>query len=278
MFFLAISKFSQEQVSDIIEKYLNGMSSLELAEEYNCQKSTICRILKRNGIERRKGQFESPYSYDEHWLDDIDTPEKAYFLGFFYADGCNDMKQNRIVVSLKEEDEYLLERFSQFFKSDRPLTVNNQKKGNIIFPQKVFTLRGKYICKRLSELGAVSQKTTILKWDIENIMKTELFSHFIRGFFDGDGCISLIYNKSGSCRAIIDFVGGSFEFMNTLKEFLEKELGISIYLRQRGEHKYEMSFSKKDSVLKFKKYIYKDCSICLDRKFQKFVEFENNKL
>ena len=66
MFFLAISKFSQEQVSNIIEKYLNGISSLELAEEYNCQRSTIFRILKRNVIERWKGQFESLYSYYEH--------------------------------------------------------------------------------------------------------------------------------------------------------------------------------------------------------------------
>ena len=254
------------------------MSSLELAKEYNCQKSTICRLLNRNGIDRRKGQFESPYTYDEHWLDNINTPEKAYFLGFFYADGCNDMKQNRAVVEVKKDDSYLLEKFSRFFKSDRPLTDNNQKREDIIFPQKVFTLRGKYICNRLLELGAVPQKTNILEWNIENIIKPELISHFIRGFFDGDGCVSLIYNKCGSYRAVVSFVGGSFNFMNSLKEFLERELKLNVYIRKEGKHKYEIRFSEKDSVLKFKEYIYQNCSVCLDRKLQKFMEFEKNKL
>lgn len=254
------------------------MSSLELAKEYDCQKSTICRLLNRNGIDRRKGQFESPYTYDEHWLDNIDTLEKAYFLGFFYADGCNDMKQNRAVVEVKKDDSYLLEEFSRFFKSDRPLTDNNQKRGDIVFSQRVFTLRGKYICNRLSELGAVPQKTNILEWNIENIIKPELISHFIRGFFDGDGSVSLIHNKGGTVRALVDFVGGSFNFMSSLKSFIEKELNINVTMWQRGENKWEMNFCKKDSVLKFKNYIYKDCSVCLDRKRQKFIEFENNKL
>ena len=43
----------QEQETNIIEKYLKGYSSLDIAKSNNHQKQTVLRVLKRNNIPRR---------------------------------------------------------------------------------------------------------------------------------------------------------------------------------------------------------------------------------
>jgi len=63
-------------------------------------------------------------------------------------------------------------------------------------------------------------------------------SHFIRGYFDGDGCINLYRNKNRKgTRLTTIFVSGSKNFLISLNNFL-KENGIvketHLYLQKRA--------------------------------------------
>ena len=42
-------------------------------------------------------KFLTIYEIDENFFKTIDTEEKAYILGFIYANGCNHVKPNRCV-------------------------------------------------------------------------------------------------------------------------------------------------------------------------------------
>lgn len=62
---------------------------------------------------------------NDSFFEKIDTEEKAYFLGLFYADGCNYINGNasRVALSLQEDDKKILEIFNNFIypNEDRPL-------------------------------------------------------------------------------------------------------------------------------------------------------------
>ncbi len=70
------------------------------------------------------------YYVDSGTLDRINTEEKAYFLGFFYADGCNDVDRRTIQIMVQEKDRALLDRFKVLFQSNRPLQYIHKKEKN----------------------------------------------------------------------------------------------------------------------------------------------------
>lgn len=64
------------------ELALQGKRVKEIAEELGIYYTTVSYILKSFNIKLSKAQF------NEYVFDNIDTEEKAYWLGFIYADGC----------------------------------------------------------------------------------------------------------------------------------------------------------------------------------------------
>ena len=95
--------------------------------------------------------------------------------------------------------------------------------------------------------------------------------HFIRGYFDGDGGLSLRKNKNNIYTGKISIVS-NLKFLEGLKNFLEEELNIKIHLYQRSEFFGEIRIMKKQDVIIFLKYIYKDSNIFLDRKYKDYLK------
>ena len=137
------------------------------------------------------GKFCREYQINEDFFDNIDTEENAYILGFFYADGTNcELNDSLIGISFTqlEQDVDILEKIKSamdadynFYKCIQP--TNDKVKYK-------FSINSQKLSKRLSELGAPPRKSLILKFPNKDIFKSEdLIRHFIRGYFDGDGCI-----------------------------------------------------------------------------------------
>lgn len=103
-------KFSNITQEEIIKKYQTGNFSMNsLAKLYKCDYSTISSILRRNNIEKfSHGTHIINYKLEESYFDNINTQEKAYFLGILFADGCNHSNKNQVSIALKEDDKELL--------------------------------------------------------------------------------------------------------------------------------------------------------------------------
>ena len=80
-------EFSQEQKEQIKEMYKNHKTQKEIAESFNVSRNVISRILKEENISLRT--TTSKYFADYNIFENIDSSEKAYWLGFIAADGCN---------------------------------------------------------------------------------------------------------------------------------------------------------------------------------------------
>ena len=253
---------------EIIQEYIDGKTLTELGVLYNCNKSTISRILKRNGVEARKGQFSPQYSFNEHYLDKLDTEEKNYFLGMFFADGCNQTDRNLSIISLQEKDKEILERFTIMFESNRPLRfIDNcgHNKQNSY----VFSLNSKYLCNKLYQYGAVPRKSLVLKFP--EYLDSKFTSAFVRGYFDGDGSITLREYKKAPILARFNLLGTK-DFLEELSKILQNELNINPNLIQRGKI-WSLNIGKRQDCYLFANWLYGDSTIYLNRKYEKYLKF-----
>ena len=61
--------------------------------------------LKQSGKGMDKKSIHKPgYEFNEHYFDDIDSNEKAYFLGFIAADGGVGRQKGPLSFNLQKQD------------------------------------------------------------------------------------------------------------------------------------------------------------------------------
>ena len=268
--------------TNIIEEYKNGMTSIQLAEKYGLSKPTILKFLRENGVDTTKanqGYSNSKYTLNEHWLDNIDCQEKAYFLGFFYADGNVEALGKSHSYSrrmkLQVQDKYMLEKFAELFGSNRPILYEKRFDKRRSKPQEsyVFRIGNKYLWEKIQFLGCPPNKTLIIKFP--NFIPLNLMSHFIRGYFDGDGGISLRNNGTLANIRICgteDMVKGLY---NQVKSFTNVE--GSYYKDKNGKNMWLYDIANQRDVKAFCDWIYHNSTIHLIRKYEEYVTFINTR-
>jgi DNA-binding transcriptional regulator WhiA len=213
------------------------------------------------------------YKFNEHYFKEIDTPNKAYFLGLLYADGSIGERKNSCALKLKEEDKYIIETFKEEVEIQKPLYYRKSEpiKGTdyIGKPQYKLELNSKILIEDLKNLGVVPNKSLVLKFP----RKMRYMDDFLRGYFDGDGCI---YNSQN--RIMLNIVG-SEDFCKGFSQYLELEFNIKSKPKKenRGKSWYLYIMKIKD-VLKFCSIIYySEACIKLERKYKKYLDYKKQK-
>lgn len=205
------------------------------------------------------------YLLNENTFDIIDTEEKAYFLGFLYADGYNKCGEY-ICLSINEDDGYILENLKNLLGSNQPIKHINVNNGS---NQKRLTIYNKYLSMKLSELGCVQAKSLILKFPL--FLDENLYKSFILGYYDGDGGISI--NKNEYSKASVS-ITGTFEMLEKINNISNDKLGIKFYFNQRyperNNNNYTISICGNVKVVKFLDWLYSSSSSFLIRKKKKY--------
>ena len=267
---MGASKVPKEDYDKVVDMYKNGMSTVKIGEQYNCSYQAICSVLNKCGIARDWNSARK-YSLNEHYFDTIDTPNKAYILGILYADGYNNTKAHTVSLQLQEEDKGILDDIKDELKYDAPLyylplhTDNNNLKN--IYR---LTIRSVYISQKLENLGVLNRKSLTLTFP--SFLSPDLYSHFIRGYLDGDGNI-YCYDKKHDwlvslvstnlfCRSIQDIVTSILN-INSYVKLDGRRNGITSLFRIGGNHQ----------VMKFLNWVYKDADLKLTRKYNKYQQF-----
>lgn len=256
-----ISILTKENIDIIINKFNQGITIKSIADDFDLNQDIISKLLKKYNIDT------TPASFDIHIFDCIDTEEKAYWLGFLYADGSVSSKRNDVEISLKGFDIEHLYKFKKFVKSKKLPKLDIQNKYN----RCRISLQNKYFKNILIKLGCIPNKSLILK---HPILQKDLIRHFIRGYFDGDGCISYTYTNPGKSKKIS--ISCKMLGTNNLLSWIQQilcELNINSYIR-KDNNIFELSMSKNNSV-KFSKFIYNNCNIYLTRKYERFLCFKH---
>lgn len=238
----------------------------EIKQICNRSESSISKILRKYNISTSERIWKTKYTYNENLLNDLNNPDVCYFLGFLYADGCNYTKKNSVTIALKEDDREILDKFRILFSTDKPLYYGRKSTGS---NQWIFTITHRYFSKKLSDLGITARKSNTITFP--TWLSEDMYSHFIRGYFDGDGCISR-NSYNAPCFNLI----GTESFLLTIQIIINKELNLNStklytptkYKNTDSNIKY-LSYAGKQAY-KIRDWLYKDANLYLQRKYNKF--------
>lgn len=273
-------KIDPNEFAAIVDMYKAGVSAPQIAIRYNVAHTIILKILEKRGCDRRNADdTHRKYAIVEDYFDTIDTPEKAYILGFIYADGCNLKYANYVSIDINTKDINILQKISARIYMDNPHDrIRNYKRSREykgqqkIFYSSVLSLNSKHICNVLDKLGCEPRKSltaTFPDW----LTDKELQRHFIRGYYDGDGGLHLSNIKGRSANAAIV---GTVNFINTLSNILKNEINVNIHLKIINKNLHRCHISGNQQAKRFLDWLYKDSTIHLDRKYNIYQELITN--
>lgn len=267
------SPWTDDELDFVKENYME-MKTSDISKKLNRTMNAIELKAARMGLKKY------PYTCDYHYFDNIDTEEKAYWLGFLTADGwINQSKKTNASVTGIELQYGDIEHLRKFNKSicgnykitDRwkscGLSHRNKEKKYHMCCIRIFSLT---MYNTLKNIGFSNDKS--YDFHIPDL-PTNLIRHYIRGYFDGDGCLCFT-NKSFS----ISFTTASHILCNDLLGILDTisiNTSTRVFVNEYGTTMYRPEIYKINDKIKFLDWIYQDCNIYLDRKYKKYLKVKN---
>lgn len=283
-----------------IQKYYMNHTQKETAEQFNISIATLTRFCKDNNIKKstsRKLDYQDLYPkiknlQDLSWtpteickklnisnnsmhniLDNIEETNKDifldinteffwYLLGFFTADGSREPNY----ISLYQSDYNFLKMIQYNLGGGH---IGKEYKGN-------YQLRFKSssFSSILDKYNIQSNKTFTISFI--PAPTTELQLAYIRGVFDGDGCMYYNYTSGKFTEKNYNLTTASKFFAIQLSDWLtnNKVENYIITKTEKSEY-YIILISKFEDMIKFGKLIYQNCNYCLFRKYLIFSKFLN---
>lgn len=220
----------------------------------------------------QKKKREINDGYFEH----IDTPLKAYFLGFIYADGwivCNEQTGNyEFGMELQSEDKYVLERLNKEI-GEKNIIYHSAPENVLIRGEQIahsghsdiLRIYSKKMVYDLIKNGIATNKT--LK-DLCPIVEDKFFFDFLRGYIDGDGCYYIDNNQiymhiTCASTSPLKYIQGKLN-----------NYGIKTQIYSENKRKHRLMCTSFNEINKLVNHLYyEDGLFCLERKYQKIKHF-----
>jgi len=185
----------------------------------------------------------------------------AYWGGFIAADGC--VTNNTLKICLSYDDLTHLEKFKTFMQNTHKITSNTDK-----YYRCEMSFKQETVLSDLKLNYNITERKS-LTYKLPEIPSNE-FRHFLRGYFDGDGCICESFsNKNSTTATLYTTITGSNEFIKALYEKINLPGTI-----QQKENVSTIKYNT-NSSFELLDYMYKDCNVYLDRKFALYKQVTN---
>lgn len=219
----------------------------------------------------------------------IETELQAYLLGFIYSDGSINNERHTLSIHINKQDEDIFE----LFKIISPDAYTQDCKGY----ESVSKVRGRSVKNKgsirlsissailisdLHKLGVVENKT-YCNLHIPKEIPSHLIRHFIRGYFDGDGCITHSLKKPNEKHRQKNYtVGFRFDicgktsqlFLEVQKWFTEYNIYSTITYIKRDDM-YRLNICRKQNIKDIYFIFYNNSNFYLKRKYEKYSYYVN---
>lgn len=261
-----MSEWTKDEIDFIKENY-NKYTKQELSEMLGKSKGAIQQKANRMGIKKK-----SAYFYNKNFFKEIFTESQSYWLGFIFADGW--ITKYELGIELNKNDDNHLKKFNKdisgnlsiLYRTRKPTIIDGRQTG--FRDTCLLQINSKEMVDDLVKHGCVQNKSLII--EKPKYVSEEYLKHFIRGYFDGNGCIrfdkkELVSGKKEYLRICIST--GSKNFADWMFDYLSNK-NINNYITQQEDRNSYNVWICSDSLISFLNYIYKDASVYLDRKFK----------
>lgn len=261
--------WSDDEISFVKENYME-MKTIDISQMLNRTASAIELKARKLGLKKH------PYTCDYHYFDEINTEEKAYWLGFLTADGWinkNDKSNAGVTgIELQYGDLNHLKKFNKSIGGNYQITdrwkicslSDNKEKKHHLCCIRIFSLT---MYNSLVNKGFAKNKS--YDFHIPSL-REDLIRHYIRGYFDGDGCFTFT-NKSFHINFITASKILSDDIVSVLK-LNNLNVIVNQYVNDFGTVMYRPDIYRQQDKINFLNWIYKDCNVYLDRKYKKYLK------
>lgn len=271
-----VNVWTDDEIELLRQIYLDPNYSVEMIQAA-LPGRTYNAIMTRAGIlglgSRRRAGLVRKHDFDLDYFESIDTPEKAYWLGFIYADGSL-APNNTLRIGLHKEAKKHLTKFA------KAVGYTGKIRGPDKDGRYDLDLTSKKFAEDLRDKGVVENKTFIVRYP--DFLSRELNRHFIRGVFDGDGTITTHksrYRERVYEAPFMAIVGGAPRFLREVVSILSQEVGVkrvkTIQRKVRGESTGTWAFSYTGAPsLRVRDYLYHGATVFMESKRERFFSFD----
>lgn len=243
----------------LLKKYKELQSYSKVAKYFNISTSSVCYKLKKVGK-------NSPpvFHMVNHNAFDKNNKYVFYWAGFLAADGCVRLSENKyktLLLGLSKTDYKFLEMFKEFVGFSGPIYEYRDSCSVSIRSDKIFD--------KLNKFNILPNKS--LTYSVpDDIANSHLFSHFLRGYFDGDGSVMHVGGK----KLAISFCG-TFQTIKVIHDAIKTNCKISYNkkITNRGNI-FVIRYCGNVICKKIYNFMYHGSSdkTRLERKYNKFME------
>lgn len=270
--------FNESKIDHICDLYKRGVSAKQLGIKYSIDKRRIQKWAEAKGYLRDLNRSHRIIEFNENLFDTIDSIDKAYWLGFLYADAYNNMKTNTISVALKLEDIVHLEKLAKLFGLSKDKiniydSVTKYKGKKKYYPTCSIRFYSKNLCTKLASLGCTQAKSFTIQYP--QWLDPSFNAHFIRGLFDGDGCITYRKKQNEWKWSLVS----TRECCESIQNIILNELNFIVNyhcISKTNNNTFELESSGNEKILTILEWTLKNSSNDnrLNRKYQKYLQLK----
>ena len=231
----------------LIKKQYNMNKSKNLPQHYCKKCSNEIRIIWRRSKGVKKKIINRHPELVTNYFNKIDKKEKAYWLGFLYADGYISKDSRRITLTISLKDECIVDEFIKFVganKSVKKYYGPYKTCGKTV----TLTITNQSFTNNLVKHGCVNKKSKIIKFP--KFDKISLNLAFLLGYYDGDGS----EGEPVICSGSINFIK-EIKKHYVIKNKIRNTSSGSCYLLCLGNDLFRKMIVNYDKGLKRKRYI-----------------------
>lgn len=260
--------FTEQDISYIKEHYMD-MTYNEIGKNLGFSAAQISAKVSNLRLPTKKRTINSFYFHN------IDTPLKAYLLGFIYADGWivynPDQNNYEFGMQLQSSDRYILDKINEVLGNQN--IISHKEPRNIIYNTQVIhsghtdclRVYSKQLVEDLMLHGIETNKT---QKDVYPILNSNLFFDFLRGYIDGDGCY-----YSNTNYTYMHITSATLSVLQYLQQTL-KTYGIVTHIYSENAKKHRLMCINTNEMYKLVNHLYyEDDLFCLRRKYNLIKHF-----
>lgn len=263
-------KLTPENEKIICDLYNDGYASTKITKLLNASKPCVLLALHKNNIEiKNKSAAHMKHKFNINFFENIDSSEKAYWLGFIMGDGC--VYENKIIINLSTKDEKHLYNFKNSLKSDHNIIITKVKNT---FTQKLntmtnITISSQKMANDLRKYNIKEGKTK--KSTLPTNIPYKYIASYILGLNDADGCFRKSKNK-------ISFsLVGTKKLLLDIQKILIKECGINktkLIKHHTTPYIFYLEYQGNLQMARIVKFLYQDLNLpFLQRKYERIKHF-----
>lgn len=253
-------RLSLDAEADICRRYSKGEPSTELGREFGIAPTNIRGILRRHAVPLRTSQMSRRhFTCNTDFWREIRTEPEAYWLGFIAADGSVSTTSRALSIGLQLRDTEHLQKFNRALISTYPVKQTGGR-----YPRCSLNISEPLLADNLAQYGVVPRKTWCLSWPT---LPGWAIPHYVRGYFDGDGCI--IFSVD-SPQAAITIIGYHPFLIRLQRELIEQcDLRLTKLTPIGTGPASRLTYGGRRQVARIARWMYDGAATWLDRKYNR---------